>query len=42
MAELDLANLDVFTAVARHRSFRGAAAMRGASASTLSEAVRRL
>ena len=42
MAELDLADLDAFTAVARHRSFRGAAAMRGASASTLSEAVRRL
>lgn len=42
MAELDLADLDAFTAVARHRSFRGAAAMRGGSASTLSEAVRRL
>ncbi len=42
MPELDLADLDAFTAVARHRSFRGAAAMRGASASTLSEAVRRL
>ena len=42
MAELDLAGLDAFTAVARHRSFRGAAAVRGASASTLSEAVRRL
>ena len=42
MVELDLADLDAFTAVARHRSFRGAAAMRGASASTLSEAVRRL
>jgi DNA-binding transcriptional LysR family regulator len=42
MPELDLADLDAFTAVARHRSFRGAAAMRGASASTLSEAIRRL
>lgn len=42
MAELDLADLDAFTAVARHRSFRGAAVQRGVSASTLSEAVRRL
>jgi DNA-binding transcriptional LysR family regulator len=42
MTELDLADLDAFTAVARHRSFRGAATVRGASASTLSEAVRRL
>ena len=42
MAELDLADLDAFTAVARHRSFRGAAARRGVSASALSEAVRRL
>jgi len=42
MTEPDLADLDAFTAVARHRSFRGAAAMRGTSASTLSEAVRRL
>jgi DNA-binding transcriptional LysR family regulator len=42
MTELDLADLDAFTAVARHRSFRGAASVRGASASTLSEAVRRL
>jgi DNA-binding transcriptional LysR family regulator len=42
MAELDLTDLDAFTAVARHRSFRGAATVRGISASTLSEAVRRL
>ena len=42
MTEPDLADLDAFTAVARHRSFRGAATVRGASASTLSEAVRRL
>jgi DNA-binding transcriptional LysR family regulator len=42
MAELDLVDLDAFTAVARHRSFRGAATVRGVSASTLSEAVRRL
>ena len=40
--EQDLADLDAFTAVARHRSFRGAANVRGVSASTLSEAVRRL
>ncbi len=42
MTEPDLADLDAFTAVARHRSFRGAATVRGVSASTLSEAVRRL
>jgi DNA-binding transcriptional LysR family regulator len=42
MTEPDLADLDAFAEVARHRSFRGAAAMRGTSASTLSEAVRRL
>src|SRR5580704_15445956 len=42
MAECDLADLDAFAAVARQRSFRGAAALRGASASGLSEAVRRL
>src|SRR4051812_30791493 len=42
MADLDLADLDAFTLVARHRSFRGAASVRGVSASTLSEAVRRL
>ena len=42
MAEPDLADLDAFTAVARQRSFRGAATQRGVSASSLSEAVRRL
>lgn len=42
MAEPDLADLDAFAAVARHQSFRGAAAVRGVSASTLSEAIRRL
>jgi DNA-binding transcriptional LysR family regulator len=42
MSDADLADLDAFAAVARQRSFRGAAALRGASASGLSEAVRRL
>lgn len=42
MADPDLADLDAFAAVARARSFRGAAAARGVSASTLSAAVRRL
>ena len=42
MADPDLADLDAFAAVARARSFRGAAAMRGVSASSLSEALRRL
>jgi DNA-binding transcriptional LysR family regulator len=42
MAECDLADLDAFAAVARQRSFRGAALLRGASASGLSEAIRRL
>jgi DNA-binding transcriptional LysR family regulator len=42
MPDLDLTDLDAFAAVARHRSFRGAATVRGTSASTLSEAVRRL
>jgi DNA-binding transcriptional LysR family regulator len=42
MAPPDLADLDAFAAVARARSFRGAALLRDASASTLSEAVRRL
>jgi DNA-binding transcriptional LysR family regulator len=42
MPEMDLADLDAFAAVARQRSFRGAAAVRGVSASALSEAVRRL
>ena len=38
----DLADLDAFVAVAQARSFRGAAAKRGVSASSLSEALRRL
>jgi len=38
----DLADLAAFAAVARHRSFRGAAELRGRSPSALSEAVRRL
>ncbi|HEY8014190.1 MAG TPA: LysR family transcriptional regulator, partial [Dongiaceae bacterium] len=42
MSDLDLADLAAFAAVAQQRSFRGAAALRGVSASTLSEAVRRL
>ena len=42
MTQPDLADLDAFTAVARARGFRGAAALRGVSASSLSEAVRRL
>lgn len=42
MAKPDLADLDAFTAVARARGFRGAAALRGVSASSLSEALRRL
>jgi DNA-binding transcriptional LysR family regulator len=42
MPSPSLADLDVFVAVARARGFRGAAQARGASASALSEAVRRL
>ncbi len=42
MMDLDLADLDAFAAVARARSFRKAAAIRGASASSMSEALRRL
>lgn len=42
MADPDLAELSVFMAVAQARSFRGAAAVRGVSASSLSEALRRL
>jgi DNA-binding transcriptional LysR family regulator len=41
-SDADFADLDAFTAVARTRGFRGAAALRGVSASSLSEAVRRL
>jgi DNA-binding transcriptional LysR family regulator len=42
MEELPLSDLDAFTAVARERSFRAAARKRGVSASSLSEALRRL
>ena len=38
----DLAELDAFTAVARAGGFRSAAVLRGVSASSLSEALRRL
>ena len=41
MTELDLADLGAVVAVARHRGFRGAAAMQGVSPSSLSQAVRR-
>ena len=37
---VELADLDAFATVARARSFRGAAKLRGVSASALSEAVR--
>jgi DNA-binding transcriptional LysR family regulator len=42
MHQTDFADLDAFTAVARARGFRAAAALRGVSPSSLSEAVRRL
>jgi DNA-binding transcriptional LysR family regulator len=42
MNDADLADLLAFTAVAEARGFRGAAAKRGISASTLSATVRRL
>lgn len=42
MRHLPLSDLDAFAAVARHRSFRRAAAERGVSASTLSQALRDL
>jgi DNA-binding transcriptional LysR family regulator len=42
MIQPDLADLDAFTAVARARGFRAAAVSRRVSASTLSQAVRRL
>lgn len=42
MADPQLSDLDAFSAVARRRSFRAAATLRGVSASTLSDAVRRL
>lgn len=42
MSDLPLADLEAFAGVARERSFRKAASLRGVSASSLSEAVRRL
>src|SRR5882757_5442242 len=42
MPDPSLSDLDAFVAVARAHSFRGAAALRGVSASSLSEALRRL
>ncbi|MCW5687699.1 MAG: LysR family transcriptional regulator [Pseudolabrys sp.] len=42
MAPVNLSDLDAFTAVARARSFRGAASLRNVSASSLSEALKRL
>lgn len=42
MTAPDLADLDAFAAVARTRSFRGAAALRNVSPSSLSQAVKRL
>lgn len=42
MNDLPLADLEAFASVATARSYRGAAALRGVSASSLSEAVRRL
>lgn len=42
MQDLPLADLDAFATVARMRNFRAAARVRGVSASSLSEAMRRL
>ncbi|MCH4893352.1 LysR family transcriptional regulator [Sphingomonas sp. SFZ2018-12] len=42
MDDLDIADLAAFALVSEQRSFRGAAALRGVSASTMSAAVRRL
>ena len=42
MIPIDLAGLDAFAAIARHRSFRRAAMERGVSASTLSQTLRTL
>ncbi len=42
MTPIDLAALDAFAAIARHRSFRRAAMERGVSASTLSQSLRTL
>ena len=42
MAPVNLSDLDAFMAVARARSFRGAAGLSNVSASSLSEALKRL
>ncbi|HEY9215780.1 MAG TPA: LysR family transcriptional regulator [Ancylobacter sp.] len=42
MTPIDIAGLDAFAAIARHRSFRRAAMERGVSASTLSQTLRTL
>jgi DNA-binding transcriptional LysR family regulator len=42
MSDLPLGDLEAFASVAAERSYRGAASLRGVSASSLSEAVRRL
>lgn len=42
MTSIDIAGLDAFAAIARHRSFRRAAMERGVSASTLSQTLRTL
>jgi len=42
MRQTDLSDLDAFAAVARTRNFRRAAALRGVSASALSQSVRKL
>ena len=42
MTDIDLGDLAAFTAIANASSFRGAAKIRGVSASSLSEALRRL
>ena len=42
MSQIPLADLDAFVAIARVKSFRAAAKLRGVSASALSEAMRRL
>ena len=39
---MNLTDLDAFSAVARHRSFRGAAAERGVAPSSMSKSVRDL
>ena len=42
MNDPNLSDLDALVSVARARSFRGAAKLRGVSASSLSDAIRRL